>query len=116
MSLKTDYLDGVNGFTQKMKDASDAGNDWVVNNRSSIVTKLQEAAAKGLKVFTVSLYVSYEPANLRLKGLHWKSFQSGVVSALIAEDIHMYEVSVELNKTDSVQTKIDLIFDFTGQV
>lgn len=116
MSLKTDYLDGANGFTQKMKDTSDAGADWVVTNRSSIVSQLQDAAAKGLKKFTVTLAVTYEPNNLRLEGLHWKSFQSGVVSALMAEDIYSYEVDVDLNKSDTVVTKIDLNFDFTGQI
>lgn len=116
MSLKTDYLNGADGFTQKMQDASQAGSDWVVTNRASIVTELMASAAKGLKKFTVTLDVVYESNNLRLEGLHWRSFQSGVISALIAEEIHAYEVEVKLNTSDNVVTKIDLVFDFTGQV
>lgn len=116
MSLKTDYLDGASGFTQKMQVASDAGASWVVSNRSNIVSKLQEAAGKGLKKFTVSIVVTFEPNNLRLKGLHWKSFQSGVIGALIAEEIHAHEVTIDLNKSDNVETKIDLIFDFTSTI
>lgn len=116
MSLKTDYLNGSDGFTQKMQDASQAGSDWVVTNRNDIVTELMSSAAKGLKEFTITLDVAYEPNNLRLQGLHWRSFQSGIISALIVEEIHAYEVNVKLNTSDNVVTKIDLVFDFTGQV
>lgn len=114
MSLKTDYLDGANGFNQKMKDAADAGAQWVIDNQATITTNLQANAAKGLKSFTITLTVTYEPNNLRLEGLHWQSFRAGVLKGLITEDIYDYECSVKLNTSDNIETKIDLVFDFTG--
>ena len=116
MSLKTDYIDGATGFTQKMADAAAAGAQWVTDNSANITSKLQENAAKGLKKFTVTLVVTFEPNNLRLKGTHWESFRSGVLGALIAEDIYEYECNPVLNTSDNIETKIDLVFDFTGEL
>lgn len=116
MSLKTDYTDGPNGFNQKMADAATAGGQWVTDNSANITAKLQENAAKGLKKFTITLGVTFEPNNLRLRGVHWESFRSGIIGQLISEDIYAYECTPELNTDDNVETRIDLIFDFTGEI
>lgn len=112
MSLKTDYLNGPNGYTEQMLDVFDQGVAWVVSNTASISTELQAAAAKGLRSFTVKLPVAFEPANLRLLGNHWKSFQAGVVKGLSDQEVLSYECSVELNTEDSMTTYIDLEFTF----
>ncbi len=112
MSLKTDYLNGSTGFYEQMDDVFDQGEAWVTSNASAISAALIANAAKGLKTFTVTLGVAFEPSNLRLLGLHWQSFQSGVVAGLAAQQVYEYECSVELNTADSLSTSIDLKFTF----
>ena len=116
MSLKTDYLDGATGFNAKMADAAAAGRQWVVDNGANITQSLQANAAKGLKEFTVSLVVTFEPNNLRLQGIHWQSFRSGIIEQLSSEDIFTYECEVKLNTSDNIETRIDLEFNFTGDL
>ena len=115
MSLKSDFLDGSTGLTQKLADARDAGAQYVADNLASLSTALKDNAAKGLSKFTVTLPVTFQPANLRLQGLIFKSFVAGVVQALGDEDVYDYEVEVKLNTTDQVETKLDFLFDFRSQ-
>jgi hypothetical protein len=112
MSLKTDFLDGANGFTQQMADVFAQGEAFITTNLATITTQLQENAGKGLKKFKISLTGPFEPANLRLKGLHMETYFSGIRAALLAEDIYMYEVQISLNTNDTIDTKIDLDFTF----
>jgi len=112
MSLKTDYLNGSTGFYEQMDDVFTQGEGWITTNLAAISTALQTNAAKGQKIFTVNLAVAFEPTNLRLLGPHWKSFQSGVQSGLAAQQIYNYEVVVDLNTSDSMNTSIDLKFTF----
>jgi hypothetical protein len=112
MSLKTDFLDGANGFTQQMADVFAQGESFIATNLATITTQLQENAAKGLKKFKVTLLSPFEPANLRLKGLHMNTYFSGIQSALLAEEIYNYEVVISLNTNDTIDTKIDLDFTF----
>lgn len=112
MSLKTDYLNGSTGFYEQMDDVFAQGEAWVTSNSSAISAALISNAAKGLKTFTVTLGVSFEPSNLRLLGYHWKSFQAGVIAGLAAQQIYDYECSVELNTSDSLSTSLDLKFTF----
>lgn len=112
MSLKTDYLDGANGFTQKMNDAFVAGQGFVTTNLASLTTELQAAAAKGLKTFTVTLVTTFEPANLRLNGIHQQSYFAGIMNQLGAEEIYDYEVTLALNTSDQTTTSVDLKFSF----
>lgn len=116
MSLKSDYIDGPTGFTQKMADVAAAGVQWVQDNRATISEKLEVNAARGLKKFTVTVLVSFEPNNLRLRGLHWETFRSGIMKEMLEESIYVYEVDPQLNTTDNAETKIDLVFDFTGSL
>ena len=113
MSLKTDYLDGATGLTQVLANVAAAGRQWVVDNNASISQQLKDNAAKGGVKFTITLPVTFEPGNLRLQGLHWKSFRAGVLEQLGAEDVYNYEVDPQLNTSDTVSTSIDLKFDFT---
>lgn len=115
MSLKTDYLDGATGLTQVLADVAQAGRQWVIDNNANISGQLQSNAAKGAVKFTINLPVTFEPGNLRLLGLHWKSFRAGVLEQMSSEDIYDYEVDPQLNTSDTVSTSIDLKFDFTRQ-
>jgi len=112
MSLKTDYLDGINGLTQKMIDVFTAGQSYVATNLAALTTALQAAAAQGKTKFTVTLPVSFEPANLRLKGQHYQAFRSGCLHRLGTEDIFQFEVDVVLNTSDLSNTQIDFNFNF----
>jgi hypothetical protein len=112
MSLKTDYLNGPNGYYEQMQDVFTQGENWVTSNNGAISAALVANAAKGLRTFTVNLPVAFEPTNLRLLGNHWLSFQAGVVSGLAAQDIYSYECNVELNTDDALTTSIDLNFTF----
>ena len=112
MSLKTDFLNGTTGFYQQMDDVFAQGQTWVTSNSAAISTALITNAAKGLKTFTITLGVAFEPANLRLLGTHWESFRAGVVSELAAQQIYDYECSIELNTADTLSTSIDLNFTF----
>lgn len=112
MSLKTDFLDGANGFTLQMADVFAQGEAYIATNLASITTELQTNAAKGLKKFKVTLLSPFEPANLRLKGLHMETYFSGIRAALLAQDIYMYEVAISLNTNDTIDTKVDLDFTF----
>ena len=113
MSLRTDYLDGVDGISQKMAAVVAAGTQFVVDNTATLSTKLKESAGRGEDTFTVTLAVAFEPGNLRLKGKHLASFFAGVRAGLAAEDLYDYEYSLALNTSDQINTSIDIKFHFT---
>lgn len=112
MSLKTDYLDGSNGFTQQMADVFAQGKAFVAANSSVLTTALQSAASKGQKKFTLTVETAFEPANLRLNGLHLQTYLNGITSALSDEDIYNYEVTLALNTSLTTTTSIDFTFSF----
>jgi hypothetical protein len=112
MSLKTTYLDGANGFTQKMTAVFAAGQDLVLNSNSLLESELELNASKGQKKFTVNIQVLFEPDNLRLNGIHQQTFFAGVSSQLMLEDIYDYEFSLKLNVSDQISTSIDILFKF----
>jgi len=110
MSLKTDYLDGANGFTQQMAGVYAAGAQFVVDNRAAIQASLESNAAQGNKTFTLSLLTVFEPVNLRLEGNHMNTYFSGIRSGLLAEEIYQHEVAITLNTSDQTDTYVDLAF------
>ena len=116
MSLKTDYFDGLTGLHQKEADAFSAGVTFVtVTNLAAISTALVSAAAAGNTKFTVTLTTSYNPSILRgNKGnnLILKSYLAGIQKGLADQAIYDFECTPSLNIADSVDTKIDLAFDF----
>ena len=112
MSLKTDYLDGANGFTQQMAGVFSAGQTLVTDNLATLQSELQSAASKGLRNFTVNVITTFEPANLRLEGIHLDTYLSGIKSQLMSEEIYDYEVSLALNTSDTTTTSIDFTFSF----
>ena len=112
MSLKTDYLDGINGLTQKMIDVFTAGQSYITTNSATLTTSLQTAAAQGKTKFTVTLPVTFEPNNLKLKGQHFQAFRSGCLNQLGTENIFQYEVDVVLNESDSSNLQMNLNFNF----
>ena len=112
MSLKTDYLDGASGLTQQMIGVFGEGQSFVTASLATLQSELLDAAGKGLTTFTVTLPVAFEPENLKLKGLHWESFKSGIIAQLAAEEIYSYEVGVALNESDQITLQIDFNFNF----
>lgn len=116
MSLKTDYFDGATGLQAKCNDAFDAGVDFVaVDNLSAISSALIAQAAAGNTKFTTTLMTTYLPSTLRgNKGnnLILKAYLAGIQQGLADQDIYAYECSPALNVADTVDTKIDLNFNF----
>lgn len=112
MSLRTDYLDGVDGISQKMQAVADAGLQFVVDSTATLSAALKAAATRGDDVFLVTIPVVFEPGNLRLKGKHLASFFAGVRAGLAAEDIFDYECDLSLNTDDQINTAIDFNFKF----
>lgn len=116
MSLKTDYFDGATGLQSKCNDAFDAGVTFVVtDNLAAISAALISAAAAGNTKFTVTLTTSYNPSILRgNKGnnLILKAYLAGIQDGLAQQEVYNYECTAALNVADSVDTKIDLNFNF----
>jgi hypothetical protein len=112
MSLKTDYLDGANGFTMQMADVFDQGKSFVATNVAALTSALQTAASKGQKKFVVTVETTFEPANLRLNGLHLQTYLAGIQTALADQDIYNYEVTLALNTALTTTTSIDFNFSF----
>lgn len=114
MSLKTDYLDGASGLTQQMINVFNEGQNYVINNLSTLQAELQSAASKGQTSFTITLGVAFEPENLKLKGRHYNSFKAGVYAQLAIEEIFDYEVVVQLNQSDQINLQLDFKFNFSA--
>lgn len=110
MSLRTNFTGALD---TKLAEARAAGRTAVVTtNLAAITSAMDTAAAAGKKIFTVNYAVSYQPADLRLKGPLWHAYKSGVLEGLSSEDIMGNEVTVELNVADQLSTSIDLKFTF----
>lgn len=124
MPLKDAFYQNSTGLLQKMKDAHDAAVAWVgtatagpvyTGEYLAIQTGLTENAAKGLRVFTVSIATTYLPTVLRGNSgnnLILKAYLSGITEALSTNLVYSYECTPALNTTDPVITKIDLNFNF----
>lgn len=116
MSLKTDFFDGLTGLHQKEIDAFDAGVTFItVDNTAAISAALISNAAAGKTKFVVTLGTTYNPTALRgNKGdnLILKSYLAGIVKGLSDQDIFDFECTPTLNVNDTVDTKIDLNFNF----
>jgi hypothetical protein len=112
MSLRTDYTGSLD---TKLAEARQAGRDFVlVTNLAAITSGMASAAAQGKKAFNLNFGVSYQPQDLRLEGPLWKAYSSGILEGLASEDVMNNEVTVKLNTSDSLNTSIDLDFDFCG--
>ena len=84
-------------------------------NYTALQTSLKNAAAQGSTNFTVSLPTNYNAGYLRANNgnnLLRKAYFAGIQQALASSDIYNYECSLALNVSDSVNTKVDLIFNF----
>lgn len=116
MSLKTDYFTGATGLQAKCNDAFDAGVNFVVtDNLATISAALINAAAAGNTKFITTLMTTYQPSILRgNKGnnLILKSYLAGIQQGLANQDIYTFECTPTLNVSDSVDTKIDMNFNF----
>lgn len=116
MSLKTDFFDGATGLHEKCNDAFDAGVTFVATDNLAVISAaLVSAAAAGNTKFTVTLTTSYNPSILRgNKGnnLILKAYLAGIKQGLADQQIYDYECAAALNVGDSVDTKIDLNFNF----
>jgi hypothetical protein len=111
MSLKTDYLQGATGLTTQMLAVFTAGEAFITNNLATLTAAMQANAAAGITKFTVTILSPASGHNLRLKGMYMNTYFAGIRSALMAEEIYDYEVSVVLNTSDTVDTSIDLNFN-----
>lgn len=116
MSLKTDFFDGVTGLHEQCNAAFNAGVQFVtVTNLSAISAALISNAAAGNTKFTVTLSTTYQPATLRgNKGnnLILKAYLAGIQKGLADQEIYSYECTPTLNISDTIDTKIDLNFNF----
>lgn len=116
MSLKTDFFDGATGLQTQCNNAFDAGVTFVtVTNLSAISAALISAAAAGNTKFTVNLATTYLPSTLRgNKGnnLILKAYLAGIQDGLAQQDVYNYECTPALNTSDSIDTTIDLNFNF----
>jgi len=74
---------------------------------------LAAAATAGKTNFTVTCEVSTpSPSSLRLLGRYWQAFRNGVLDSLSSENLYDWQVTLELNTSDTVVTSIDFVFDF----
>ena len=110
MSLRTTYTGALN---TKLVEARTSGRDFIiVTNLAAITTALNTNAAKGLTTFTVNLVLSYQTADLRLKGNLWEAYKTGLLEGLAQQDIMGNECIPVINLSDSLITSVDLNFTF----
>jgi hypothetical protein len=113
MSLRTDY-----DLSSAISTAYQAGVDYIGTQASpgaayaDLSSGLSDAAATGKESFTITISVTHVPDTLKLENKYWDSFKAGIISALAAEGIYSYEVSLALNTEDSQDTKVDFTFSF----
>ena len=116
MSLKSDYYDGATGLHVKCNDAFTAGVVFVtVDNLAEISAAMIDAAAAGNTKFVVSLLTTYNASILRgNKGnnLILKSYLAGIQKGMADQEVYNYECVPTLNIADTIDTKIDLNFNF----
>jgi len=111
MTLKTDYLDGATGLTEKMQAVFDAGVLFVsTDNIAAIKADLLVAASSGKSSFTSIHQTSFETVNLRLEGTHMDTYFAGIIKGFADEGIYSYEVSPSLDTSDTVDTFVILTF------
>lgn len=110
MTLKTDYLDGATGLTEKMQAAFDAGVAFVATNNIAIQANLLAAASAGKTSFTSTHQTSYETVNLRLEGRHMNTYFAGIIKGMSDEGFYSYEVAPSLDTSDTVDTFVILTF------
>ena len=110
MSLRTDYTGTLD---IKLAAARVAGNSFVIiDNLADITTQMATQADKGVKVFTLTFATTFQPDDLRLEGCLWEAYRSGILQGLSSEDVMGNEVSVTLNTSDTVSTRVNLSFSF----
>ena len=116
MSLKTDYYDGATGLQEQCNLAFDAGVTFVATtNLAAISAALISQAAAGNTKFTITLSTTYNPSILRgNKGnnLILKAYLAGIEKGLADQEVYNYECTPALNVADTIDTKIDLNFNF----
>ena len=111
MSLKTDYLDGATGLTEKMAAVFAAGVLFVsTTNNAAIQADLLAAASAGKKSFTSTHLTSFETGNLRLRGMHMDTYFAGIVKGFADEGFYSYEVTPSLDTSDASSTSVILTF------
>lgn len=111
MTLKTDYLDGATGLTEKMAAVFAAGVLFVsTTNIVAIRADLLAAASSGKSSFTSTHPTSFETVNLRLEGTHMETYFAGILKGFADEGIYSYEVSPSLDASDTVDTFVILTF------
>jgi len=110
MSLRTDYTGALD---VKLAAARTAGYDFIItDNIADISTQIVAQADKGVKTFTLTFATTFQPDDLRLEGCLWDAYRSGVQQGLYEQDIMANEVSVSLNTSDTVSTRVNLNFTF----
>lgn len=117
MSLREDYS-GVctGGFHSDMATVYQAGVDLVGTEGSpgaaysTIAADLNASALAGVKIFTSTVDTSFEPDNLKLAGIHQQTYFAGILDALAHEGIYSMYVTLSLNTSDTLQTKVDFNF------
>lgn len=78
---------------------------------TTLASEMAAAAAKGQSKFTVSIETVDNPAYLRLNGNYLNAYLAGIYYALDAEGIfNTYEVTLSLDTSDSIATKIKFSF------
>ena len=113
MSLRTDY-----NLSTAIGTAYQAGVDYIGTLASpgaayaDLSSGLSDAADMGKESFTVTVVVTHAPDTLKLQNKYWDAFQAGIISALAAEGIYDYEVTLALNTEDTNETKVDFTFSF----
>ena len=110
MTLKTDYLDGATGLTQKMAAVFAAGEAFVTTNNAAILANLLAAASSGKTNFTSTHQTSFETVNLRLEGTHMNTYFAGIIKGFADEGFYSYEVAPSLDTSDTVDTFVILTF------
>lgn len=121
MSLRTDYTGALDtalalargtGYNHFHNDAADSDLSGTPGIKDTITADMASAAAQGLKTFTLTYIVTFQPNDLRLGGPLWSAYQSGVREALYSEDLMGNEVVVNLNTSDAAILQVDLVFTF----
>ena len=110
MSLRTIYTGAID---TKLAEARAAGRTFVLTtNLADITTAMTNAANSGIKDFTYTEAVAFQPADIRLEGCLFEAFKTGVLQGLAEEDLMGNEVTVTLNISDATTTRIDIAFKF----
>jgi len=117
MSLREDYSGTcTGGFESDMAVVFQAGVDFIGTELAPgiaypvLSTALNASATAGIKVFTSTVDVTFEPDNLKLGGIHQDTYFAGILDALAHEGIYSMYVSLVLNTSDTLTTKIDFNF------